>query len=204
MEKMLFIAAKLRVPLTRIVAIVILLLILFTTHSWKQDNIIDIVMETCGLLLITLCSFGRLWALMYISGYKSDQVISVGPYSIVRHPLYVFSFIGAIGIGLASENLLIFAIIAVFYICYYPFTILAEEKKLTSKFGQAYIDYMKCTPRILPKLTKPNNPVIYHVKPDKYIANFADAMWFVWIFILLHFVERLQQMAVLPVIFKIP
>lgn len=201
---MLFIATKLRVPVTRLVGLLILLLMLFTTHSWSRYSVLDILVEMGGLLLITVCSFGRLWALMYISGYKSDQVVDAGPYSIVRHPLYVFSFIGAIGIGLASENLLILTIIAVFYICYYPFTILAEEKKLTTKFGQAYLDYMKRTPRILPRSLKPVNPEIYHVKPDKYIANFVDAMWFIWIFILLHFIERLQQMEMLPVVLKIP
>ena len=64
---------------------------------------------------------------------------------MVRHPLYVFSLIGTIGIGLASENLLVLGLIVVFYLFYYPFTILAEERKLTNKFGKAYLEYMKKT-----------------------------------------------------------
>ena len=129
-----------RVVVSRIFGVLVIILALFTGHSFTQDSVTDILFEIFGLFFLTICSVSRLWALMYIGGLKKRELITDGPYSIVRNPLYISSLIGAIGIGLASENLLILAVILLFYLLYYPFTILAEEKKLADKFGNDYID----------------------------------------------------------------
>jgi protein-S-isoprenylcysteine O-methyltransferase Ste14 len=199
-----FTTANSRRIISRIFGFVILLLLLFTGHSFNQGTIIDMLLEICGLFLLSICSLGRLWALMYISGNKRRELVTEGPYSIVRHPLYVFSFIGALGIGLASENVLILALIALFYLLYYPFTMLAEEKKLTNKFGDAYREYMKKTPRFLPNFSLYKEPELYQVKAAGFVRNFADGMWFIWIFMLLHLIEILQDSGHLPVFLRIP
>lgn len=196
--------AKTRLFVSRIFGLTIIFLILFTGHSFEQEKIVDISFELSGLLLLSICSFGRLWALIFISGYKSDVLITEGPYSIVRHPLYFFSLIGAVGLGLASENILVLVLIVVFYLFYYPFAILAEEKKLTAKFGQGYIKYMERTPRILPKFSLYREPQSYNVTVKKLVRNFAEAMLFIWAFILMHFVEMLQDSGVLPVLWRVP
>jgi len=196
--------AESRVIVSRIFGFTVLMLLVFTGHSFSQNGITDMLFEICGLFLLSVCSFGRLWALMYISGNKKRQLIIDGPYSMVRNPLYVFSLVGALGIGLASENVLVLALIAVFYSFYYPFTILAEEKKLIKKFGQAYLEYMKKTPRFLPKLSLHKEPAIYTVKARSFAKNFVTGMWFVWIFMLIHFVERLQDLGFIPVIARFP
>lgn len=203
-DKMLFGIARSRIAISRVFGFIIILLLLFTGHSFKQGALADIFFELSGLFLLTICSFGRLWALMYISGYKSDSIITDGPYSIVRHPLYFFSSIGALGIGLASENVLVLVLIVIFYLLYYPFTILAEEKKLTQKFGPVYVDYMKRTPRFFPKLSLYREPEMYYVKTASFVWNFADGMWFIWIFLLMHLIEILQNAGVLPVVFTVP
>ena len=199
-----FAIANSRVIVSRIFGLVILLLLLFTGHSFSQESLIDVAFEVTGLFLLSICSLGRLWALMYISGNKRRELVTDGPYSIVRHPLYVFSFIGAVGIGLASENLLILALIIVFYLFYYPFTVMAEEKKLTNEFGQAYLEYMKNTPRFLPKLSLYKEPKLYEVKTHSFVKNFENGMWFIWIFMLMHIIETLQEVGVLPVVLRVP
>ena len=83
--------AKSRVPVTRIFGLVMVLLLIFTGHSFENKALIDILLELSGLFLLTLCSFGRIWALMYISGHKSRQVITDGPYSMVCHPCLLYT-----------------------------------------------------------------------------------------------------------------
>jgi len=199
-----FAIANSRVVVSRVFGAVILLLLLFTGHSFSQEGLTDVLFEVSGLFLLSICSLGQLWALMYISGRKKQQLVTEGPYSIVRHPLYVFSLIGALGIGLASENLLVVALIVIFCSFYYPFTILAEEKKLTNQFGERYLEYMKLTPRFLPKFSLYKEPQEYEVKTTYFIQNFADGMWFIWIFMLMHSIETLQDAGLLPVILRIP
>jgi len=203
-SRIIFAVANSRIIASRIFGLVILLLILFTGHSFAQRTIIDISFELSGLFLLSICSMGRLWSLMYVSGNKRRELVTEGPYSMVRHPLYVFSLIGAIGIGLASENVLVLGLIIVFYLLYYPFTILAEERKMTNKFGDAYREYMNNTPRFIPKLSLYKEPELYEVKTASFVRNFVDGMWFIWLFILLHFTEMLQESGYLPVFFKIP
>jgi protein-S-isoprenylcysteine O-methyltransferase Ste14 len=203
-SRLLFRIARRRVIVSRIFAIVVILLITFTSAPYKENSLIDILLETFGLFLLTVCSMGRLWALLYISGYKKLELITEGPYSMVRHPLYVFSLIGAIGIGLASENILVLAVMVIFYLSYYPLTIFAEEKKLVDKFGQAYLDYIKRTPRFLPKFSLYKGSAQYQINADIFVKNLANGMWFIWIFILLNFIETLQETGYIPVLLSVP
>ncbi|MGA2322587.1 MAG: isoprenylcysteine carboxylmethyltransferase family protein [Sedimentisphaerales bacterium] len=203
-DKLLFKIARLRVTVSRIFAVLILLLVIFTMPSFKQGDLADILTDTSGLFLLTVCSMGRLWALLYISGKKTQEVITDGPYSIVRHPLYFFSFIGALGIGLASNNILVLAALVIFYLSYYPLTILSEEKTLTKKFGQAYINYAKYTPRFLPKLSLYKSPSQVVINADIFLKNIAIGMWFVWISILFNAISMLQTMGIIHVLLKVP
>jgi len=203
-NRIIFKTADLRVLVSRIFGLLVLLLLLFTGHSFSQEGKIDICFEISGLFLLSICSLGRLWALMYLTGYKSDRIIAEGPYSMVRHPLYLFTFIGSVGIGLSSENLLILVLVIIYYLLYYPVTIISEEKKLTAKFGEEYLEYLKRTPRFIPKLSLYKEPEKFEVKTAKFAKNFLDAMWFIWIFPVLHFIEMLQDSGILPVVLRIP
>jgi protein-S-isoprenylcysteine O-methyltransferase Ste14 len=201
---LLFKIARQRLLVSRIFGGMVLFLAIFTTHSFSEDSLIDTLLESLGLFLLTVCSAGRLWALLYISGRKKLELITEGPYSMVRHPLYVFSLIGAIGIGLASENILILALMIIFYLLYYPMTIFVEEQKLADKFGQAYFDYIKSTPRFLPKLSLYKSPPQIEVNAGIFLKNIAIGMWFVWIFIFFNLIEALQQAGNIPVFLRVP
>jgi protein-S-isoprenylcysteine O-methyltransferase Ste14 len=203
-SRLLFKVARRRITVSRIFAVLVLFLVLFTTHSFSQNGLTDVLLETFGLFLLTICSIGRLWSLLYISGYKKLELITEGPYSMVQHPLYVFSLIGAIGIGLASENILVLAVLVIFYLLYYPLTIFVEEKKLADKFGQAYLDYAKCTPRFLPKLSLYKSSAQYQINVDVFVKKLVLGMWFIWIFIILHIIEALQQSGHIPVLLRVP
>jgi protein-S-isoprenylcysteine O-methyltransferase Ste14 len=202
--RLLFKIARRRVVVSRVFGVLVLFLALFTTGSFSQDSLTDTLLEMSGLFLLTICSIGRLWALLYISGYKKRELITEGPYSMVRHPLYVFSLIGAIGIGIASENILVLAALVIFYLLYYPLTIIVEEKKLTEKFGQAYLDYIERTPRFLPKLSLYKSPPQLVVNADIFLKNIAIGMWFIWIFIALNFIEAIQLLGYIPVFLRVP
>jgi protein-S-isoprenylcysteine O-methyltransferase Ste14 len=76
------------------------------------------ILSSIGLALAGIASLGRLWCSLYIAGYKTEELITEGPYSIYRNFLYFFSFLGAIGVGFASESLLIPLIIPILFTSY--------------------------------------------------------------------------------------
>jgi protein-S-isoprenylcysteine O-methyltransferase Ste14 len=72
-----------------------------------------------------------------------------GPYKLCRHPIYLFSilFLGFRPTMSLFYFVFFFCIIAYFYVGSYY-----EEKKLIEKFDGEYLNYMKTTPRIFPKI----------------------------------------------------
>ena len=41
--------------------------------------------------MILICILGRTWATLYIGGQKQRELVTKGPYSVVRNPLYLFT-----------------------------------------------------------------------------------------------------------------
>ncbi|MHA2423839.1 MAG: methyltransferase [Candidatus Thorarchaeota archaeon] len=80
---------------------------------------------------------------------QDHDIITVGPYSRVRHPMYTVFVLYSISVSIISSNILLilFAILIAI-----PFPQLArnEERMLTEEFGQDYVDYMARTGRFLP------------------------------------------------------
>lgn len=184
--------------------LLILLILVFTHHSWGQDSVTDLFMEVTGMVFIVACTFGRLWASLYACGYKDETIIRQGPYSVMRNPLYFFSFLGTIGIGLASENLLVLGLGVVAFLLYYPFVIRSEEAYLSNKFGDEYRTYMRSTPRYLPDFRQLAEPEFHQVNVRAYKRALSDATMFVWLYLLMLIVEKLHYMKVLPVVLHIP
>ncbi|MDM8536084.1 isoprenylcysteine carboxylmethyltransferase family protein [Desulfobacterales bacterium HSG17] len=197
-------ASKYRIPVSRVIAVILLLIVLFSEHSWSENTIADFMLEFIGFILVGICTFGRLWASMYISGYKDDSLIVLGPYSMIRHPLYFFSFIGAVGLGLASENLIVIIVLPILYMLYYIPVMLSEEEKLTEIYGEEYINFMKKTPRFLPKFSSFNEPETYMIKARRFRLSFADVIWFFIFFMVLQFIEKLHVMGIVPILFTLP
>jgi protein-S-isoprenylcysteine O-methyltransferase Ste14 len=187
-----------------LLGVLMVALVLFTKHTWIEDGIVDVMLETLGFFLVMTAAFGRIWCSLYISGYKTKLLITDGPYSMVRNPLYFCSLLGVIGLGLAAESFLLAAILALLFFIYYPLVIHEEEKKLLQIHGNDFHEYMLKTPCLIPKLSLLKEPVTYVVDVRRFRKSFFDAMWFVWIFGLLQVVERLHETSQIPVVFQIP
>lgn len=197
-------AQRYRMIFTRLLAALLLLLLLFTDHSWKDTSLIDLLFEMTGLILIILCTFGRLWASVYVSGHKNEMVVDLGPYSIMRNPLYFFSLVGSVGLGLASENLLVLVVVTVMFAFYYPFVIKSEECYLLATLGKAYQDYMDRVPAFFPRWRNLREADNYEVNVRVFSRSLVDATMFLLLFLVMHFIEKLHGIGLLPVLFRIP
>ena len=130
-------------------------------------------------------------------------LITAGPYSICRNPLYFFSFLGGVGVGLSTEILTIAMVILVAFGIYYPLVIGEEEKKLQALHGGDYDRYAGVTPRFWPSFSKLQEPQEYTVRPQVFRRGVLDAMIFVWIVAILEFVEALHENSIVPMLFRL-
>jgi protein-S-isoprenylcysteine O-methyltransferase Ste14 len=85
---------------------------------------------------------------------KGHQLIKKGPYKTIRHPMYAQIWLWTIAQVLIVSNLFAgFSGIVVWSILYFM-RIGSEEKMMIENFGDDYIEYMKQTGRIFPKLSR--------------------------------------------------
>ncbi len=195
---------KYRTAISKWFAVIILALLLISTHSWPEDSPLDLSLEYGGLLFIVIGAFGRVWTYAYICGRKTDELVVIGPYSITRNPLYLFSLILALGFGLASENILIFPLILLLFGLVYPATIIAEEKELAVRHGDSFLRYQQTIPRLLPRSLSLVQPDHYTIHLDQFGRVFVDSIAFVGLFIVIKIIEELHHAGILPSLFLLP
>jgi protein-S-isoprenylcysteine O-methyltransferase Ste14 len=192
-----------RIKLSKIFATVLLILILFCASRWEDRKLISDVLFAVGTLLVGIAIAGRLWCSLYISGYKNNTLITGGPYSVSRNPLYFFSLLGSVGVGLATETVIVPLIILVGFSLYCPYVIREEEKNIVNIHGTSFVDYCKETPRFFPTLSRFSEPDSYVVEPKIFRERVLNSLWFVWILGILELVEALHQYGVIPVFLKL-
>lgn len=150
-----------------------------------------------GLVLLAAAAFGRVWCLIFVAGKKKHVLITDGPYSIVRNPLYIFSFFGAVGFGLAVENPILAGLLAVLFAVYYAFVVKREERILAARFGPLFQEYCARIPRWLPTFSFYKEPQTVSVYPAQIRNGIFDAMWFIWLFVLWELIEELRHIGVI-------
>ena len=81
---------------------------------------------------------------------QDHPLLTSGPYSRVRHPMYASFFLSTLGTLLISANWLVsFPLIGVL-IRFYLNRVDAEESMMTERFGDEYRTYVQRTGRLLP------------------------------------------------------
>jgi protein-S-isoprenylcysteine O-methyltransferase Ste14 len=102
----------------------------------------------------------RQWAIAVLGRYfsgvigvqKEQKVVESGPYRLIRHPSYTGALIFLAGMGLAVESwAAVLVNIAVFGVVY-GYRMIVEEKVLICELGNSYVEYMKKTKRVVPKI----------------------------------------------------
>lgn len=190
--------AKHRMLISRLCALIAVIYVAIARPPFDLATWIREAGDLVGLVLLATAAFGRLWCLTFIGGRKNKALLTDGPYSVVRNPLYVFSFIGAFGFGLVVHNAWLIAAIIIWFMTFYPFTLAQEERDLSQLFGNDYRDYCETTPRCIPKLRlyrKPAENVA--VNPVKIRDGILDSMWFIWAYVFWQILEILRYTGVL-------
>lgn len=174
------------------------------TSSINADTIWHESTEGVGLALLVVCIVGRAWCSLYIGGRKKIEIVSAGPYSISRNPLYIFSFIGAFGVGAQTGSVTLAIVFTLITFVIFHFTVQKEEAWLSAEFGDPYHVYMALTPRYGPDFTKWRDDEILEVRPKFFIMTLRDGLVFLLAFPVFEFVEILQDRGVLITLAQLP
>lgn len=160
--------------------------------------------ELVGFVAMILSIVGRAWCSLYIGGRKKAEIVDRGPYSITRNPLYVFSFIGAFGIGVQSGSVTIglgfvLAALGVFYL-----TVRREEAFLEREFGAVYTAYKARTPRFWPRFSLWRDEEQLTIRPSLFVTTIRDGLVFLLAIPVFELIDAGQAANWLPIAMHLP
>lgn len=162
-------------------------------------------LEYLGYILVMLATLGRIWATVYIGGRKDEELLCDGPYSVVRNPLYVFSFFGAVGLVIGAGKMVLLLVVMPFFIYNYFFVIKGEEARLVRIFGDSYVQYMQKVNRVWPSFRHYWSRQEFTIYPLVFFRSMVHASFFIWLFLLLEIFEYFKAIpAVNTVLLTLP
>jgi len=109
-----------------------------------------------GLIALVILSIAWAFArqgMKIVFGEKREkpELINKGVFKIVRHPIYLGAILLYLGLAvftLSIASLVCWVFIVIFYIIISRY----EERVLTEEFGEAYIQYKKDVPMLIPDI----------------------------------------------------
>ncbi|MGE5308004.1 MAG: methyltransferase family protein [Deltaproteobacteria bacterium] len=139
--------------LTMVLALVFCARFPFLLIRRTSGNLDDFT-EVCGLALILLGQLLRISA----RGYKAEHsknshaLVTSGPYSLVRNPMYLGIILIGTGVVFALGRPWAILLFAAGFSFRYFYLFRDEEKALLGYFGKAYTEYKSMVPRIFPSI----------------------------------------------------
>jgi protein-S-isoprenylcysteine O-methyltransferase Ste14 len=98
---------------------------------------------------LAVCLLGIVMVLMVSASFSTaplGEPLDKGVYAISRHPGYFGFFLALAGVGIACASW-VFMLCALLWIVSWHFGVIEEERFCLEKYGDAYREYMKRTPR---------------------------------------------------------
>jgi len=111
-----------------------------------------------GVAVIWLGIGLRVWAIEVLGRFfrrdvviqEGHEVVTAGPFRVVRHPAYAGNLIACLGLGIALGNTLALVILVVVPLLGHIPRIRVEEAALLRALGEPYRRYAATTARIIP------------------------------------------------------
>lgn len=128
-----------------------------------------------GAVVALLGEAMRFWGVAYagpltrVTGsVGAPELITSGPFSHVRNPLYVGNILLYVGFGVMANALTpwLVAGTALYFVIQYAAIVSLEEEFLAKEFGSVFEEYGKLVPRFLPRLVPVREVRKENQKPD--------------------------------------
>jgi protein-S-isoprenylcysteine O-methyltransferase Ste14 len=154
-----FIRGKTRIAM----AWVFVLILGFFSKDLRSTVQFDILEISCLAVALAGATL-RYWASGYLR--KDTRPAVGGPYAFVRNPLYLGTYLMAIGFIALTRDVWFLMTCSALFAAVYHYIILDEETKLDAIFGQPYQAYKQTVPRFFPKPWPASSKNLTVVNPD--------------------------------------
>jgi protein-S-isoprenylcysteine O-methyltransferase Ste14 len=174
------------------------------TRPLVESSIWNEVLVATGQIALFGAIVGRSWCSLYIGGRKTREIVTLGPYSVSRNPLYLFSSLAAFGVGaLTGSVVLLIAAVALTFLVLRA-TVQREEAWLTKAFGAPYEAYLKDTPRFWPRWSIWRDEPSLEIDPARFVRTVLDGSVLLLALPLLKALVLARAEGVIPTLIVLP
>jgi protein-S-isoprenylcysteine O-methyltransferase Ste14 len=167
---------------------------LFSKPLVDEGTWADVAVDSMAWAVFLAGVAFRIWATLYVGSRKFKTLVDQGPYSICRNPLYVGTFLMAIGAALFLKSFLVTGAVIIVIMLYASGTVPAEEKALLAQHGEPYAEYLRRVPRFWPKFSLFSTPPSLEVKVNGVRLEARRLLVHLWMPILGEVVTLLRDM----------
>jgi len=192
-----------RLRITVALLVIVLALVAVSERDWAT-GLAGVAMQLAALACIACAALGRVWASVFIAGFKDEALVRTGPYSALRHPLYALSLLAALGIGLATRSLAITLALVPVLGLIHAAAARREDAVLLGRHGEAFEDYRRSVRPFWPRRSSYEVPERLEIRPRVLWKAFLDAGSLLGYFALLVLVDALQLAGATPTWFRLP
>lgn len=168
-----------------------------------EGSLLHEAIERSGILLILVGILGRTWCSMYIGGNKLNTLVTEGPYSISRNPLYLFSAIAAFGLGAQFGSIVFAALCAAATVAIFALVVNHEERALSHRFPAEFELYRARVPRFMPNICQWQDAETLLVRPSLVHRTFRDALLFLLAVPGIKALEGLRDAGIIAPLFRL-
>jgi protein-S-isoprenylcysteine O-methyltransferase Ste14 len=173
-----------------------------TDSVYPNGQTVHEMIEWVGIVLIVICILGRTWTSLYVDGGRITEPVMTGPYSVTRNPQYLFSVIGAAGMGAQTGSAVVALICGAITWIVFDVVMREEEKLLLQRHGESYRRYLETVPRLFPRsLWREEKTLTVH--PPRVLWTFVDALFFLLAVPIAEACEYLRDAGILPVLMRL-
>ncbi len=122
----------------------------FPLPGWMRWGGFGLGLASLALLTWTQAELGKQWSAQ-LQLREEHVLVTSGPYSHVRHPMYTAVFGLGAALALVSANWA-FVLITLAAVAGLSARVPREEQMMIEQFGGHYLEYMKKTGRFLPRM----------------------------------------------------
>ncbi|MGD9842488.1 MAG: isoprenylcysteine carboxylmethyltransferase family protein [Steroidobacteraceae bacterium] len=191
--------AAARINLSRLAALILIGALCVTNSRWTGDNaLVGSLLALLGWALLAIGVLGRVWSGSYICGRKNEQLMMVGPYSVCRNPLYLFSFIGGFGAMLVTQTLFFPVVFVAIFLSYYQPVMRSEEHTLRRLHGEKFEKFRHNVPLFWPQSFHFVESDQYPICARHFRRFLTEVFWFIVFAAVMQLIHYLHRVGTLP------
>ena len=107
---------------------------------------------------------------------KETRLAVGGPYAYTRNPLYLGTFLMALGTSISVGAYFLTGLMGAIFFLNYHYVIEYEESRLPRFFEERYARYCELVPRFWPRFISPPIEALFELNPDPNAFRFSPVL----------------------------